>query len=262
MNKKEDMLPIEVGIPSEIYLSAFSRPKSCYMISHEIHGKDHHRIRTLTKELSKEGYFKPIKIEGKKDPYWLSSVDPLIDKIEEINRKKKIKLTDLDKHILDKILDSSFFRKIIGSSVINTKGDFNTISQIFMILEQFLMPHTKIKFLVDLGKELDKLKLNPDKYDNDMDEFIDMIRNNEDILDESLEELKKYNAKDPLIELLKNEENKQDFMKEMLIFLYIPNSLIQKIRGISVIGQLDDYFFAPFYHQLIKSMGFMNQSKD
>lgn len=261
MNKTEDILPIEVGIPSKIYLLAFSKPKSGYRIANDLHGHDHHRVRSLLKELSSDGYFAPIPIKGKKYPYWLSSVDPLINKIEEINRKKKIKLTDLDKHILQKIMNSSMFRNVIGSLEINLKEDFNTISQIFIVLESLLMIHTKNKFLFDLGQMLDDQMEDPDQYDNLINEYIEQLRNNQDILDETLEELKKYNPKDPLIEFLKNDEHKQDFMRDMFVFFFIPNNLMQKIRGISIIGQLDDFFFTPFYSQLTKTMSFVNQSK-
>lgn len=244
-------MPIERGLPSKIYYSAYEEPKSGYKISFEIHGKPHHRISTKLKELKKEGYFKTVSIKGSKNPKWISSVEPLISIIQFYKKQENIKFTDLDKHILKKLLDSEAFRKYVSNpeQLINVRGDFNSVYYILEKLDCLSIEYLSSKAICDIGAIINNIK-NKEQYDNFIKESLESSSMN-DLIDviSDLEEYYTEEIKKPIPTWSNNrrvlDQLYQVFNKLIYIF-YIPKSLMEKIIGVTEIGQMEPVFKAIF----------------
>lgn len=163
MNLKGQIMPIEKGLASKIFLCAFEKPKSGYELGYDIYGHDHHRVRRIARELSGEGYFKAIKIEGEKHPKWLSNIDCIISKIE-----KEIIISD--EYILKNILESKSFKFLLKEEIPKNLRDvqINSVDLILSLLdiiiiisegnEIFRKLSSEIKTEVDYYNAINKMK--------------------------------------------------------------------------------------------------------
>ena len=178
------LMPVEYGLSSKIYFLAYEKPKSAYEISFEIYDKYHHSIITKINELKEDNFFMPITIKGKKHPKWLSSIEPLISMIYFIKEKDKVSFTELEKHILVKILDSEAFRKFTSNKQIykQIRGDFNAIDFILMKLDCLAIEYLSSKAICEIGIIIDKKIKNKEQYDNFIKESLESS-SMEDLID-------------------------------------------------------------------------------
>ena len=102
--------PIRGGLPSKIYLLAYNGPKSGYVIASKIYKREKYpptsKIYSWTKKM--EG-----KEISKTEKGYISKIDPLLNEIEITLKNYDIELSDFDKHVLFKILDSPEFRSYV-----------------------------------------------------------------------------------------------------------------------------------------------------
>lgn len=244
INLEEDLMPVESGLAAEIYLHAYEKPKSSYEISFEIYGHYHHGINTIIKELSNEKYFLPISIEGKKHPKWISSIEPLVSMIEYNKKQENIVFSDLEKHIIRKVIDSEAFRKISSNQYIyqQIRGDFNAVEFLLMKLDCFAIEYLKSKALCRLGTNLDSNIKNIEQYDR----FIEKNLNHkpDGNVDDSISNFIEYQTKikkEPIPALIDNKKLVGKIMKEfdkLNYCFYVPKTLMEKIIGVSEFGQM------------------------
>jgi len=144
MNK---IMPIEKGLASKIYLLAYPEPKSGYEIANEIYGHDHHRVRTIIKELAEEGYFERVEKDEWKYPKWLSSVEPLFNRIKKIKSEEGITFTAVENKIIFHLLDFCTFREYIETRVPRNLKDSSINATDFILdnLEFILILTAKMK---------------------------------------------------------------------------------------------------------------------
>lgn len=251
LNIEEYITPIEDGLASKIYFLAYEKPKSAYEIAFKIYDKYHYSIISKIHELEVEGYFNSIKVPGKKHPKWLSNVDPLISIIEsklnnlEYKAKQKVKLNILDKYILKKILDCSFFRLIVANCFeVEFRGGFNAVEHILQQLDYFMTFFLKTKryWIVSssIEKSFSNIKeykefLNKLKKDYSMNEFIINFTN--------LLYYDPTTKTSKIFSELLSDKNKTkevyEIIKSSICFFLIPITLMRKIKGITIIGQLE-----------------------
>lgn len=244
-------MPIERGLPSKIYYSAYQEPKSGYKISFEIHGKHHHRINTKINELKDEGYFKPVSIDGCKHPKWVSCVEPLISMIQFYKKQENVKFTELEKYILKKLLDSEAFRKYVSNpeELKNVRGDFNSVYYILEKLDCLAIEYLSSKAICEIGTIIENIK-NEDQYDNFIKESLKSSSMN-DLID-VISDVKEYHKeviKKPIPKWFENkkvlEELYQNF-NNLKYCIYVPKSLMEKIIGVTELGQMEPVFKALF----------------
>lgn len=152
MKEKTKKMPIEKGLAAKIYLLAYPKPKSGYEIAKEIYGYDHHRVRDVIKELAKEDYLIPVKEDEWRHPKWLSSVEPIIDRVKEIKQAENIELTEFDIHILRRILDSQVFREYIGNYIEKLTRNFPSkyhIDRVMISPIDFILEEVEVTFIID-----------------------------------------------------------------------------------------------------------------
>jgi biotin operon repressor len=242
---EKNLMPIEYGLDSKIYYLAYEQAKSGYQISQEIYGYYHYSINKKIKKLKNQGYFLPIQISGKKNPYWISNVKPIIDLIELFKKDEGIYFSDLDKHILHNFMDSEAFRKLATNieEFNSIRGDFNATDIIMMKLDMFCIEFLNSESLSKIGRIIDNIKtidqfdtfINESKKSFDKDIF-------EDVLNSYLD-YKQNMLNDPIPKILKDEKEMEDlqkmFVEKMIYFFYFPKKLVEKVIGLTMIGQME-----------------------
>lgn len=134
--------PLRQGLPSKMYLLAFPEVITGYAMAKTIQGiKDplpHEIRRKHTPQTAKiyENIKKWDKLFGKNKSGCLSKSEPLIGEIERRLKEYDIDLSELEKYILKKVLNSNLFRYIVGLSVKETdfEYDIDASSEILRIL--------------------------------------------------------------------------------------------------------------------------------
>ena len=251
LNIEEYIIPIEDGLASKIYFLAYEKPKSAYEIAFEVYDRYHHSIIGKIHELEVEGYFNSIRVSGKKHPKWLSNVDPLISIIEyklnnvELKSKQKVKLNSLDKYILKKLLDCSFFRLIVANCYeVEFRGGFNAVEHILQQLDYFMTFFLKTKRYWNVSTGIEKSFSNIKEYK----EFINNLKKDYSMGEFTINftNLLYY---DPATKTSKafsevlSDKNKTkevyEIIKSSICFFLIPITLMRKIKGITIIGQLE-----------------------
>jgi len=110
---------LETGLPSKIYFLAYSGPKTGYEIASKIYGRKYpptSKVYSWTKKMTSE--------LAKTEKGFISKVDPLLAEIESALQKNHgIELSQLEKRILYKFLDSSGFRRFVESANCNVPLD-------------------------------------------------------------------------------------------------------------------------------------------
>ena len=110
MVPKKIVNPLRSGLPSKIYLLAFNGPLSGYKIAQKIYGKKYaptSKIYPWTKKLEERGFIRKVQ-EG-----YVSNVQPLLSEIEGTSTDEKLEFSDLDKYVLNKMVDSKDFRSYV-----------------------------------------------------------------------------------------------------------------------------------------------------
>ncbi|KYK19946.1 hypothetical protein AYK24_04620 [Thermoplasmatales archaeon SG8-52-4] len=250
-NVEEYITPIEDDLASKIYFLAYEKPKSAYEISYEIYDKYHHSIIGKIHELKDLGYFNSIKIIGKKHPKWLSNVEPLISIIEfklsnvKYKSQQIVKLNSLDKFILKKILDCSFFRLIVVNCYeVEFRGGFNAVEHILQQLDYYMTFFLKTKKYQLTSLRIEESLSTIKEYK----EFLDILKKNY-TLDDFIKNFNNLKYFDSLTKTTKefsdilSDKDKTnevyEIIKSSLCFFLIPTTLMRKIKGITIIGQLE-----------------------
>lgn len=120
--------PLKEGLPSKIYLTAFSKPISRYGIAKILYSTPQGqvpptaKVSNVVKDLLLKGYLEEIKGEGV-----YSKIEPLIIEIEKELQKENIILTKEEKVELSAFLGGSFRYLLVP---ITPNGDMNAYTQI------------------------------------------------------------------------------------------------------------------------------------
>jgi len=108
--------PLRAGLPAKIYLLAYGSPITGYRIAQKIYDRDYaptSKIYPWTKKLEKKGTI------TKTQKGILSKVEPLLLEIEKMYpENQQFALTEFEKYILLKVLDSKEFRSILKEKVV------------------------------------------------------------------------------------------------------------------------------------------------
>ncbi len=144
--------PLRSGLPSKIYLTAYSKPISGYEIARRVYWitsapKERAQIPPTAKVYS---WLKKLEEDGlvrKLDEGYLSQAAPLISEIEktlEVHTAKGV--TAFEKKILVKILDSKEFKSYVGerASKIDLREDVDAARE---ISECLVVPFLVLKIL-------------------------------------------------------------------------------------------------------------------
>jgi hypothetical protein len=232
-------------IAAKIYYYAFiSNGKyNVNQMDKKIFGKYSNRVnRAIKSEKLIEGNILKIdNIQGKGEDQNVifARLEPLMSIIEQ-----KIVLTNLEKHILKKLLRSNFFRYLIRN--INIDINFGLSSLFYIIimnLDYWSTFYLKNKTLTTLGSYVeDKLKTIEQYEDltNEMKELFDMAE-----FKNAIKWFKNYDTLVPILNLLEHGQKDHELykaLKDTLFLFFIPRNLMEKIRGISVIGRMDIIF--------------------
>lgn len=246
---EKNLLPIESGLASKIYYLAYEQPKSAYEIAFDIYDKYHHSIINKIHELEEYGFFTPIDIEGKKHPKWLSNVEPLIDmiefrlKIDEDKKNQDVELSVLDKHILRRILDCSFFRLMVGEYFnVEFRGGFNAVEHILMQLDYYFSYCLKSKTFRIISTGVEQSINTTENYESLINEFIQDY--SIDRFKDTFNELAEFDPKSPFKDILRNQKKTKETYDVILSSFYmfhIPMSLILKVQGFTIIGKLGPF---------------------
>ena len=180
-----------------------------------------------------------VQDEGEDQNVIYTRLEPLISIIDQ-----KIVLTKLEKHILKKLLRSKFFRYLIRN--INIDINFGLSSLFYIIimnLDYWSTFFLKNKILITLGSYVeDRLKT--------IEQYEDLINEMKELFDEAefknaIKWFKSYDTLVPILKLLEHGQKDHELhkvLKDTLFLFFIPRNLMEKIRGISVIGRMDIIF--------------------
>jgi len=232
-------------IAAKIYYYAYvSHGKyNIYQMDRRIFGIHTNKVNRVIKseKLVEKGYLKIDRVrEGEKEQNIVyARLEPLLSTIE-----REIVLTKLEKHILKKLLRSNFFRYLIRN--INIDINFGLSSLFYIIimnLDYWSTFYLKNKILTALGSYIeDKLKTIEQYEDliNEMKEFFDEAE-----FKNAIKWFKSYDTLVPILKLLEHGQKDHELykaLKDTLFLFFIPRNLMEKIRGISVIGRIDIIF--------------------
>ena len=232
-------------IAAKVYYYAFISPGeyNVYQMDKKIFGRHSNRVnRAIKSEKLIERSILKIDLvqgEGKDQNVIYARLEPLMSIIEQ-----KIVLTNLEKHILKKLLRSNFFRYLIRN--INIDINFGLSSLFYIIimnLDYWSTFYLKNKTLTTLGSYVeDKLKT--------IEQYEDLINEMKELFDEAefknaIKWFKSYDTLVPILKLLEHGQKDHELykaLKDTLFLFFIPRNLMEKIRGISVIGGMDIIF--------------------
>jgi hypothetical protein len=243
--------PLRSGLPSKLYLLAYGKPISGYEMARRIYGEPSRSSKIYgwgLKKLEEKGAIS--KTEGG----YLSSVIPLLDEIEKTLRNKhNIELSDFDKHVVYKILDSPEFRSYVEDANSNIPLD-QDIDSAWVIMSTLGMLATGMLISIELVKSVEKkpykipevkTKQEFDKlWDEIKDKRGEMIKLKEEIQKEVIPGLKGYLElfKDMMPSEAKSVEERikgisQDPTK-FTFFTLVPKDLLLKLSKLSPMGEL------------------------
>ncbi|MCK4347246.1 MAG: hypothetical protein KAW47_01385 [Thermoplasmatales archaeon] len=232
-------------IAAKVYYYAFISPGkyNVYQMDKKIFGKRSNRVnRTIKSEkLIERGILEIDRVQGEGEDQNViyARLEPLMSIIE-----RKIVLTNLEKHILKKLLRSNFFRYLIRN--INIDINFGLSSLFYIIamnLDYWSTFYLKNKILITLGSYVeDKLKT--------IEQYEDLINEMKELFDEAefknaIKWFKSYDELVPILKLLEHGQKSHELyeaLKDTLFLFFIPRNLMEKIRGISVLGRMDIIF--------------------
>jgi len=231
-------MAIEKGIPAQIYVLTYPRPKSGYQVAQELYGHKHWRPLEIIKKLSKEGYFIPVEDEEWRHTRWISSSEPLLKRIEEIKEEDGITLNELDKLVLKNLLDNRIFRESIEKKIpINIREkNIDGIDYILTQLEIILtLKEAKEEAIITAYKEEGGHA--PYVVVRTVQQYHEVIKNEKEkmrtLMEESIDEIKEKN---PNVDIGREIETINDF----LYFWLIPKQVYKKCKKISSFGR--DYY--------------------
>jgi hypothetical protein len=232
-------------IAARIYYYAYVSPGNynIYQMDKKIFGRNTNRVNRVIKseKLVERGYLRIdcIQEEGKEQNIIYARLEPLMSVVGQ-----KIVLTNLEKHILKKLLRSNFFRYLISN--INIDINFGSSSLFYIIimnLDYWSTFYLKNKTLTTLGSYVEnKLKT--------IEQYEDLINEMKELFDEAefknaIKWFKSYDTLIPILKLLEHGQKNHELykaLKDTLFLFFIPRNLMEKIRGISVIGRMDIIF--------------------
>ena len=232
-------------IAAKVYYYAFISPGkyNVYQMDKKIFGKHSNRVNRAIKseKLIERSILKIDRVQGEGEDQNIiyARLEPLMSIIEQ-----KIVLTKLEKHILKKLLRSNFFRYLISN--INIDINFGLSSLFYIIimnLDYWSTFYLKNKILTTLGAYVeDKLKT--------IEQYEDLINEMKELFDEAefknaIKWFKSYDTLVPILKLLEHGQKDHELheaLKDTLLLFFIPRNLMEKIRGISVIGGMDIIF--------------------
>jgi len=253
MIKKEELT-------AKIYYHAYLHPGNfnIYQMDKKIFGKHTNRVQRAVKnqKLVERGFLKikHIKSDGREQNIIYAQLDPIISIIE-----KKSPLTNLEKHILKKLIGSNFFRHLIGSLDIDVSFGMTSLFYIILMnLDYWSTFYLKNSTLTIFGTFTENNIDTIEEYD----QFINKIKNifNESEFNHLLRYLQGYDPLLPIIKLLENQKKNHKLyliVKESLFLFFIPKNLMEKIRGISLIGRMD-IIFSSLYSEVKNEDTFTN----
>jgi hypothetical protein len=232
-------------IAAKVYYYAFISPGeyNVYQMDKKIFGKHSNRVNRAIKseKLIERSILKIDRVQGKGEDQNViyARLEPLMSIIE-----RKIVLTNLEKHILKKLLRSNFFRYLIRN--INIDINFGLSSLFYIIimnLDYWSAFYLKNETLTILGSYIeDKLKT--------IEQYEDIINEMKELFDEAefknaIRWFKSYDELVPILKLLEHGQKSDELyevLKDTLFLFFIPKNLMEKMRGISVIGRMDIIF--------------------
>ena len=232
-------------IAARIYYYSYVSPGkySISQIDKKIFGRNTNRVYRIIKseKLVERGHIRIDYMQGedKEQNLIYARLEPLISIIEN-----KIVLNNLEKHILKKLLRSNFFRYLIKN--INVDINFGSSSLFYIIvmnLDYWSTFYLKNKTLTTLGSYVeDKLKT--------IEQYEDLINEMKELFDEAefknaIKWFKSYDTLVPILKLLEHGQKDHELykaLKDTLFLFFIPRNLMEKIRGISVIGRMSIIF--------------------
>jgi hypothetical protein len=232
-------------IAAKAYYYAFISPGkyNVHQMDKKIFGKHSNRVNRAIKseKLIERSILKIDRVQGEGEDQNViyARLEPLMSIIE-----RKIVLTNLEKHILKKLLRSNFFRYLIRN--INIDINFGLSSLFYIIimnLDYWSTFYLKNKTLTTLGSYVeDKLKT--------VEQYEDLINEMKELFDEAefksaIRWFKSYDELVPILKLLEHGQKSHELyevLKDTLFLFFIPRNLMEKIRGISVMGRMDIIF--------------------
>lgn len=112
--------PLREGLPSKIYLLAYGEPLTAYEMAKRVYGikPPEPGARAQIPATSKVStWVKKMKgrliLSENKEGKTFSKVEPLVDEIERTLKENKIELSNLEKHMVHRLLDSKEFRSLV-----------------------------------------------------------------------------------------------------------------------------------------------------
>jgi len=232
-------------LAAKIYYYAYVSPGkyNIHQMEKKIFGRYTTRVNRVIKseKLVERGFLKIDCVKGgeKEQNIIYARLKPLMSLIEQ-----KIVLTNLEKHILKKLLRSNFFRYLIRN--INIDINFGSSSLFYIIimnLDYWSTFYLKNKTLTTIGLYIDDKLKSIEQYEdltNEMKELFDEAE-----FKNAIKWFKSYDTLVPILKLLEHGQKDHELykaLKDTLFLFFIPRNLMEKIRGISVIGRMDIIF--------------------
>ncbi len=150
--------PLREGLSSKIFLLAYSEPITGYELGKIIYGQDKFpstsKIYPKLKELKEENHIIEEGDLNRSNPESL-----LIEFINQFEQQRIQQLSDLERHVLRKIISSRIFRSYIGSSIDKQQISQGDIDSVQFITSKFCLV-TSSGFLLK-QRTPDKEKLEP-----------------------------------------------------------------------------------------------------
>jgi hypothetical protein len=224
--------PLRSGLPSKIYFLAYAKPTSGYRIAQQIYRQTYaptSKIYSWTKKLEKNG------IITKTNRGILSKVEPLVTEIEKVlNRRYNLELSNTEKHIVLRLLDSPEFRSFFQNKRVGFDQDFDAVR----VLVEYLgnLCHSISLLSTFLGLRIDSYK-NEIDFDKNWNSL--GIENKESKLNEIIRIIEKEDIKKKIKNFFQtNEETDvdEDNYFELARLLVIPSELLSKLEKLSNIG--------------------------
>ncbi len=204
------------GLPSKMYFLLYPEPNSIYAISKEIYEYPQpQKLYSWRDKLKEKEYIKEIR--GK----WISTPNPVLEKIKKILDERNIQLNDSETRKLWEKLDSDGFRDIVEKTkkLVDISGDFDGARIIITAFDSIITPGCLIK------------KTYPEIFppDDKLDELYD--ENSKVVLDIVKNIFKSTGINKDFIP-----DTEEDMMK-LTFWMNIKLSLLEKIKGLTLFGQ-------------------------
>jgi len=242
---KQIVNPLRAGLPSKIYFLAYSGPKSGYEIASKIYGVEKYPPTSKIYSWIK-------KMEGKEltktERGYISEVHPLLNEIEVTLKKDHgIELSDLEKRILYRVLDSSEFRSFVENANCNVRLD-QDIDSAWLIMSTLGLLATAHLQMIALtryfGKKME-FKSEP-RTEKEFNDVVEKIKTQFEKIGELPPEKKKEMAKilDSFREIMPEEAKSIEARmkdwnpKRFAYFFAMPENLLLKLQRLYPISEL------------------------